>query len=607
MKIAKILLTVFILFGGINAAFANTPSSKTPVSIDFKDLEIKDFIKLVSRILNKNVLLSHDIPGKVEFISNAPIYKENILEILLSTLDSKGYTLVDSGSYFEVVKSAEVTNYSLPIVRGGEHEYKQMISETITIKNDTADSVAAKIKHLNSKYGKMIAVKESNKILVTDFPKNIDSIKETINIIESKSAKSLKVIELFNTDTEKALEGITKLAKGLLDNRIETEMYEIIANKDNNTLMVVGTPKSISVIEEIVAQIDTKKEAQEVVKNEAIKIVHLSNADAEEVAKVIQSIQSGRQYKDVSEKPTISADKELNAIVIVGNKNSVYELENLVRQLDIEKQQVYVKAQIIEISQSKSSQIGVKYGLQGGTSDSNGLYTFSTNLGGAAIPSSLAGFISSGTFKSALALGASIDFLKNHNAADIVSEPSILCIDNKESSIFVGEVSSILTSAASGDSTTALTRNNYARESIGLTLKVKPRISIDGKVMIEAYTKLEDAVGISNGNPITTNREVKTVAIVNNGESVIIGGLIKNKETDTEQKIPVLGDVPVLGHLFKTDGGGNDKINLVIVLTPYVVDRSSDLSSLQEKLTELNKLQKQYNERVFSEITEKKN
>ncbi len=606
-----IILALLIALSPLSGAYDYKNSGSTPVKIDFKDLEINDFIKLVSKILNKNVLLSYDIPGKVEFISNAPIYKENILEILLSTLDSKGYTLVDSGTYFEVVKSNEATNYNLPIVRSAKHDYKQMVSETITVRGDTAESVAAKIKHLNSKYGKIITVKESNKLLVTDFPKNIESIKETIRVIENQYKKSMKVVELYNTKVENVIENIMKISRGLLDSRIESEAYELIPNKENNSIVMIGTEKSLEVLDEIIAQVDVKKEETEIVSDNTIKIVNLHNSDAEEVAKVVQSVISGRQYKDPTEKPNISADKELNAIVVIGSKSSVYEIERLIGELDVEKQQVYIKAQIIEISQKRTKDLGIKYGLEAGTATSNGLFTLGTNLGGSAIASTLANsFLNFDTsaLKSAFALGASLNFLKVNNAADIVSEPTILCLDNKESSIFVGEVTSITTSTTSGTSATDLARNSFSRESVGLSLKVKPRISQDGKVMIEAHTKLEDFSGSvsASGQPDTTNREVQTVAIVKNGESVIIGGLIKNKETDASQNVPLLSDVPVLGNLFKYNNDYKDKTNLVIILTPYIVEKSSNLTTLMEKLTELNKLQKQYNDRVLSELNEKR-
>lgn len=143
--------------------------------------------------------------------------------------------------------------------------------------------------------------------------------------------------------------------------------------------------------------------------------------------------------------------------------------------------------------------------------------------------------------------------------------------------------------------TTDLNKNSYTRQDIGLTLKVKPRLSTDNKVTLAVETKLEDILPDSMaGLPKTTKREVKTTAIVSNGETVIIGGLIKDNAQDSISKVPLLGDIPVLGELFKYTDKGGDKINLVIVLTPYIVEKSSDLSTLRTKLSELDKIQEEY-------------
>nr|WP_269091763.1 hypothetical protein [Aliarcobacter butzleri] len=197
--------------------------------------------------------------------------------------------------------------------------------------------------------------------------------------------------------------------------------------------------------------------------------------------------------------------------------------------------------------------------------------------------------------KSGLALGASLNLLQQNGALDIVSEPSILAIDNKESSIYVGEKISVEISSTLTDG--GLQRTNYEREDIGLTLKVKPRISSDTKLTLEINTLLEGikSTSVSAGqNPDTLKKEIKTAAILNNGESVIIGGLIENKNEIIEQKVPVLGDIPLFGELFKNDSKMNKKNNLVIIVTPYMIPKSKDITYIREQLSELKKLEDKY-------------
>jgi general secretion pathway protein D len=204
-----------------------------------------------------------------------------------------------------------------------------------------------------------------------------------------------------------------------------------------------------------------------------------------------------------------------------------------------------------------------------------------------------------------LALGATINLLSQNGAADIVSEPSLLCINNKQSSIYVGETRSIKT----GTTTTngGNINNTYKREDIGLTLKIKPRISNGNKVLLEINTKLEDvSQTTTNEQPNTTKKDLETTAIVGNGESIILGGYIKEKKENTEDKVPFFGDIPVLGALFRSNRQIKDKINLVIIITPYIIPKTKDLAYVREQLAQLKLLEDKYTKETIIRLQEAK-
>ena len=208
---------------------------------------------------------------------------------------------------------------------------------------------------------------------------------------------------------------------------------------------------------------------------------------------------------------------------------------------------------------------------------------------------------------SGIALGVNISLLNSNGAADVLSEPSVLCIDNQESSIYVGKTESILTGSTLPANSGYAPVQNYTREDIGLTLKIKPRLSNDNKVLLGVLTKLEDIEpGSIPDRPSTTKREVVTSAIVNNGETVIIGGLIREKVTYGGSKIPFLSDIPYLGALFDSEWSKVDKINLVVLLTPYIVEKSGDLNTLRSQLKELDAIQAQYIDDITKNIKDKK-
>ncbi len=273
-------------------------------------------------------------------------------------------------------------------------------------------------------------------------------------------------------------------------------------------------------------------------------VISLKNADAKSIVATLNTIIGKMTLIPGQQPPSITSDDATNSLIVITNDDLFKSLESTIHDLDHDRQQVYVRAKIIEISENKSQEVGIKYGFSGGSSGANGLFTFNSLLGdGTASAISLDSnllllkAISLPSITNGIALGANIALLNTNGAANILSEPSILCIDNQESSIYVGKTESISSGVTQGVGT-GITQN-YTRQDIGLTLKIKPRLSNDNKVLLGVTAKLED-IDANNKNPqlpSTTKREVLTSAIVNNGESVIIGGLIREKIDETNTKI----------------------------------------------------------------------
>lgn len=339
----------------------------------------------------------------------------------------------------------------------------------------------------------------------------------------------------------------------------------------------------------------------EIIKEEEqfTEVISLKNVDGINIIKILDDVVN-KKYINKPIKPFASLDLESNSLVVMASKNELKQIKGLIQELDKEKAQVYVQAKIIEVNNELVNKIGISYGIINASARSDGINAISSNLNGGSnaikeAVDTLGIRMSDVNIKSGLALGASLNLLQQNGALDIVSEPSILAIDNKESSIYVGEKISVEISSTLTDG--GLQRTNYEREDIGLTLKVKPRISSDTKLTLEINTLLEGikSTSVSAGqNPDTLKKEIKTAAILNNGESVIIGGLIENKNETKEQKVPVLGDIPLFGELFKNDSKMNKKNNLVIIVTPYMIPKSKDITYIREQLSELKKLEDKY-------------
>jgi len=324
-------------------------------------------------------------------------------------------------------------------------------------------------------------------------------------------------------------------------------------------------------------------------------IVSIKNLDAKTVLDQLKEMLENKYFKELQLSSSITHNKENNSLMIVGSMDTIEIVKELISQLDKPQQQIYVEAKILEISKTKVNNIGAKYGLNGFNATGSTLTTLSSliNSSGSVDPLNLTELGIYGytplTMKHALSLGVAINLLNQNKALNVISEPSLLCLNNKTSSIYVGETQAIATGTTVGTTTTT----NYQREDIGLKLSVTPRISKENKVTLSISTLLEDIKQTQttlNGIPNTDKKEIITTAIVENGESVVLGGLIKNKLEEVEDRVPFFSSIPLFGEIFKNRYEINDKVNLVVIITPYIVPENKDLTFIRDQLAKLDLL-----------------
>ncbi len=596
-KIFKILLILFLSLNILNAKQEDT------ININFKNLKITDLIKITSKIINKNILITQKINGKVDFISNKPLKKSEILNVLTYVLESKGYTLIDNNGILRIVRINDASKYNMPVVSNSSANSYQMVTEIFTVQNENVDYVSSKIRHLLSKSAKLVTDKQSNSIIVTDFTSNIKTIKNVIRLISKNNKKYIKTVKLQNINAATIIADLKSIAKTIYNEKIAKEKVDILLNKDTNSIMFVGKKKNVQYMVNYVKTMDKNGSLVE----KTVRVLYLKNAESKNIIKILTGVIANKKYKNPDDKPYVSSDDESNSIILMGQKQQLLYFEQLVQKLDIDRQQVYVKARIIEVSDKKSREVGIKYGLAGAKQYTDGLASFTASLTKKAILPSIPAVSadSDGNYhtNNILALGVSLNLLNQNGAADIVSEPSLLCLNNKSSSIYVGQTVSVKTATTNGTAST----ESFKREDIGLTLKVKPRISTGGKVLLEIETKIEDVTNPegANNQPDTSKKELTTSAIVNDGESVILGGYTRNIHSKTVDKVPFFGDIPILGALFRNTSTTDDKINLVIIITPYIVPKTKDLTFIRNKLSRLKALENDYTQKAILKLEKK--
>jgi len=567
MRLISILLIAVLSYG---------------VELNFKNLAITDFVKMVAKITNKNILITVPLKGEVNFVSVKPIKQNEIYDILLNILRSKGYTLQEEDGFLKVIKQQEAIKDAPPLANN--KNLHQIQTDIIELSSISAKEAFLQVNYLVSRFGKIIINTQKNLLIITDYPSNLKVIKEILQRLDTKNQNIVKIIPLKAAFIDKIYPQIVDIAKIKFSPKIYK--YKLIKNHSNNALIIVGPQHIANQLAKYTKDLDVKPKPL----NQQTQVITLKNSDVGNIEKILNKIVSIKYKK---EKPSITADKETNSLIILATSEQLDTIKTIIQALDIPKQQVYVKARILEISNSKITQIGSKFGLLAGNASSSGLYTLSANLGGPALafdPTELG--LSLPTIQKGLALGATLDLLETFGAAKKLSEPSILCINNTPSTIYVGKTISVLT----GKTTSTSTSESYSRQDIGLTLKIKPRIDSDSKVSLNINAVVEDILpGSPEATlPTTSKRDIQTTTIVNNGQSIIVGGLVRNNKDITLQKVPLLGDIPILGALFRHKNINNDKTTLVIVLTPYIVKKSNDLDKLRSTLAKLNQLEKKF-------------
>ncbi len=601
-KLFKLILVTLL------AATLNLAAEET-VNVNIRNMGVKDFVTMVGKILKKNVLINGDLKGKINFIATEPIKTSSLLSLANSILASKGYALVNKGDFMEVVKASEAAGQGLDVskdVSGGT-----MKTVLFPLKTSNAAVIRAKIRPLLHKNAKVVSFKNNNVLAVTAYPRTLQAIKKLIDSLEHAGQKGSAIIHLKNASVKDIFTNASGMAKKLFPQTVVSEKVDVFKDEATNSIILVGKKENVDRMIAYIKELDMPGQSVE----QKMYVIPLKNSNVEDMEKILSKLVSQMNNMSVrtakkgqrAKKAMVVGDAERNALIVLATGDQIKNIRDVVNRIDVEKPQVYIAARIVEIDVKRAENVGMEYGnsisLPTRIAQTMKPYGLTKIPGVKTLANSLP--LSLGVLGKFLALGATINLYKAHGAAQILSEPSVLCTNNKESEIYVGQVRSILTSSAAGDNKNDQVRNNYSREDIGITLKVKPRLSSNNKVALEVEANIEDvdlSDSVSADRPTTTKRKVATNAIVNNGQTVILGGLIKSSNSNSVKKVPILGDIPLLGAFFRTEGGDVRRINVVIYLTPYIVRKSSDLSRLKDFLNNLNGIQSRYDEIVLRRL-----
>ncbi|RJP78705.1 MAG: type II secretion system protein GspD [Desulfobacteraceae bacterium] len=603
------------------------------VSIDFNNVDLNVFIKFISELSGKNFVVDDRVKGKVTIISPAKISEKEAFKVFESVLEVHGYSTVEAGEVIKIVSSpdARTKNVETYLTDEGAESTDKLVTQLIPLKYADANEIKQLFAPLVSKNSVILAYTQTNMLIVTDIYSNIQrllrilsavdvtGIGREITIIPLESADSSKLVKLLETVFKKENPAVKKKSENGRE-------IAFVADERTNTIVLLASEADTLRVKRLIRMLDKDVPRGK----ENIHVYYLEYANAEELAKVLQMLPSKTETADakgkkappvVSGTTKITADKATNSLILMADKDDYLTMEEIIRKLDIPRSMVYIECLIMEVNVEKGFELGTEWvagedftlgskdWIAGGGFGGKGQYSnignlvATANAGAATFPAGYSMGVFGETIKvgdmTFASLGALINAMKSDKDVHILSTPQIITTDNEEAVITVGSNVPYLTKT--GTTSSSETYNNYEYKDVGFTLKVTPQISKDGLVRLKIYQEINklDQAAISQLNtgeitPTTLKRTIETTVIINDKNTIAIGGLIDDSITKSESAVPCLGSVPLLGYLFKSISESGEKTNLYFFLTPHVIRGPEDSETMKNnKKADIEKLMKE--------------
>tara|TARA_B100001029_G_C15063509_1_gene460931 strand:+ start:33 stop:1835 length:1803 start_codon:yes stop_codon:yes gene_type:complete len=566
-----------------------------------KDADIREFASDVAKISNKTIILDPRVKGKVTVISEQDLDQGETYAVFLSTLRVHGFTAIENNGVVKVVPES-----------GGRSDFSSSLTspdslttEVIRLKQASAKTLAPLIKPIINKQGHITAYEATNTIILADYVGNIERIKNLLLNLDKNPGDTFELVELKNTSSNEITRILNSSYKGSNDTK---RNFSIQSVDSSNSVLLRGQSGVLDQIKEVISKLDSSTP-----KNSNLRVIYLKYANAEEIASILKEISDTLETEGVStgsvrkKNTNISFHKETNALIISAQPDILESLQSVISQLDIRRAQVLVEALIVELSDSLAKDLGVQYLFTGdgenqpvaiqnfGNQDPNlisiiGSETNSNSTLSSNAASSLLNIqglaIGVGKMKDdGESFAAILNLVSQDANSNILSTPSVMTMDNEVSSIIVGQEIPITT----GETLSSNNSNPFRsvnRQEIGVKLEVKPQINEGNAVKMEINQEVSSVFGpiTSNSTDLITNkRQIQTTVMVETGETIVLGGLIDDDVQESEKKVPVLGNIPVLGKLFKTTSTSRTKRNLIVFLRPTIVRDKNEMRSISNR------------------------
>ena len=571
-------------------------SSLWSVTINMRDADIKSFVSDISSLTGKTFVVDPRVKANVTVISRDDLSIEEAYEIFLSVLSVHGFTAVEQDNAVKIVP-ASMGRQSFTQVAKPSSPEDALVSTIVRPKQTSANALIPLIRPLINSQGHIAVYTPSNSLILTDRSANIKRIKQLVEELDKNPADVYEIVKLKNSSSSQIAKLIDKVfaenSGGMAPND-----FNAYAIERSNSILLFGDNEIVERMKAVVIKLDVKDQG-----SSSLKVVYLKYADAKELVELLNKMAPNIDEKSSNKgKTSISAHEETNSLIISAEPDVMTSITGIMSQLDIRRAQVLVEAIIVEISDKLSKDLGFQLLFSGEGSNTpiasqrfgNPTPDLSAIVGGlvpgggaTAVLStllSLDGFAAGvGKFKKGEdSFAAILNVLAKNSDSNVLSTPSILTMDNEQSSIIVGQEIPITTGESLGTNNSNPFRT-INRQEIGIKLSVKPQINEGNSIKLDIQQEVSSLSGpITAGSAeiVTNKRAIETVVMVEDNQTIVLGGLIDDDIQESVRKIPLLGDIPLIGKAFRQEQTTISKKNLVVFLKPTIIRNSEDMQAL---------------------------
>ncbi|MBK1733771.1 type II secretion system protein GspD [Halorhodospira abdelmalekii] len=546
------------------------------ITLNFEQADIRSVIALVSEHTGRNFIVDPRVRGEMTIISHRPVDSQQLYQVFLSALQVHGFSAIPADGAVRIVPKSLARRDHTPVTDdAAPGEGYDFVTRVLTVEHAEAAELVPLLRPLLSDEAQLAAYPPTNTLILSEAAGNIERIRQVIAQLDRETTGVTEIVPLRYASARE----VVSLVGEIEPQERAGRRLLLAADERSNSVLLGGDPRRRPAVRSLIQRLD-----EQLKEEEGVAVIYLRYTDADSIRPILEDLAEGLMHGDESQpRVSIQAHESTNALIINGPPDTVGQLRTVINRLDVRRAQVLVEAIIAEVSADRAQQLGIQWGALG--DQAVGLVNF--GAAGAGSVRNIAGSIEGGSVPDVDGLSAAVSdrrgefamllrALTSESDTNILSTPSVLTMDNEEAEIVVGENVPFITGRAIEESGQAFSA--IQRQDVGVKLRVRPQINEGDALKLELEKEVSAVAGRPEGaeDLVTSMRSIVTTAMVDDGQIIVLGGLIDEKATTQTQRVPGLGSLPGLGRLFRYERSQTEKQNLMVFLRPQIVVNRED-------------------------------